>query len=331
MNGERMKNRLLKLYSSAVGLLSGAWIWLRTQILPWAKQHPVVCTVVIMTVFYLWLSLRAEQRREFRNWPTNQEVNRIVAEGRQNPGNAVPEDEQNNHHEKPILPEDPEERATLLGWDPNNEDTPAKYKLPAKLSDKQTRRLIADLYCVSKFYQTRAELHDSYSRIYDHLMLSQDVIYERIETQKGFRYPELSYRWYEFISAGKSENVFTMSFMWASTGYVTGRVSQIRFRIIGGRHTVGDVKFVAEAIQNVINEYQQYEPRTRRAMQIRDWIVNERLLVSPYDPVLRDNEIARMRNLMETPLDKHPELQVYVNEIYRTYHGDDGTPPQISP
>lgn len=314
MDRTKIRAFLVKAAELTHKALTAIWTWLSTQIYPWAKQHPVVSTVVVMTIFYLWMSARTERQREFREWPTNEQVRQEVLQS-----------EQQATEQKPKLPEDPEERARLLAWDPNNPNTPEKYRLPAKLSDAETIRLMANLRCLVEFYQVRAGMHGAYAEIYERAAHSQEAMFDRIQSQKGFKYPEICFRWYEFMMAGSSDNVFLIMFDWLGTSSVYTRAAAIRFRIIGGKHTIGDIQFVDTAIQNVIDQYQQYEPRTRRAMQLRDWLLEEQLLFQKY----ATNVLAPTKEGLETPLDQWPDLQTFVDQTYRKYHGDKGNPPRI--
>jgi hypothetical protein len=103
----------------------------------------------------------------------------------------------------------------------------------------------------------------------------KEVFLWRIKNQKGFKEPTLPLRWHEFSEASK----FSSAETW-DTAYVNGRVERVRYRIIGGKYTAGDVKFVSLATAHYTTDIPKLADWIGKAKQLNQWMVEDQIVTS---------------------------------------------------
>lgn len=200
-------------------------------------------------------------------------------------------------------PQDPEQVSKDLLWDPEEANVAPRYRLPVKLSTDELHQLILDMECLEDLCEAHHLLLVDHGTIGRTVTDNQvrDAIFWRIKNRRGFKEPELPFRWKEFNESGPSFSIISR----LTAAYVGFRVNRIRYRIIGAQHTEGDYRFVAFATKHYCSEMQTAEAWIRRAEQLQRWLVD-------------DGVLTRM-SVASTTLDKYKSADNFIQTIRRKH------------
>jgi hypothetical protein len=195
-------------------------------------------------------------------------------------------------------------------YDPEKPSVDPKYRLPANLSTDEVHKLILDMECLVDLAKAHDQLFTDYNNLYATLVNPQvkEVFFWRIKNQAGFKEPALPARWQEFSEAGAFSDVDELG-----TAYVAGRVERLRYRIIGGKFTSGDVKFVRFAMAYYTGDIPKLAGWIAKAKQLNRWMI--------------DDQIITPDTLVKTSLDDYTNPQGMIDAI-RLAHASVGPSPQ---